>query len=110
MPSTLPLALLVILFATYASAEREIAIGVYLDQLAAERGFELRGLSQVGAEAFPVPSPDIATEKAVARALERYNHFVQTSDNEVRLVVILGRKGIDVGELPEDYVEPAVVE
>lgn len=57
-----------------------------------------------------MPSRKISTEKAVTRALDRYNHFVQRSNNEVALVVILSRKGTDVGELSEECIETNVVE
>lgn len=96
------------MFALSADAESEIAIAEYLGELASERGFELKGLSLVGSDAFNAPNSDISTEKAVERALNRYNHVVQISYNQIRLVVILGRKGTDVGSLPEDTVQPTV--
>ncbi len=96
------------LFAISADAESDIAIAQYLGQLSSERGFELNGLGLVGSDVFEAPDSNISTEKAVERALNRYNHVVQISNNQVRLVVILGRKGTDVGALPEDSVEPTI--
>jgi hypothetical protein len=96
------------LFAISADAESDIAIAEYLEQLSSERSFELNGLGLVGSDVFEVPDSNISTEKAVERALNRYNHVVQITNNQVRLVVILGRKGTDVGALPEDPVEPTI--
>ncbi|MGK0340062.1 MAG: hypothetical protein ACJAXW_000601 [Candidatus Azotimanducaceae bacterium] len=69
------------------------AIAVYLDELALEQGFVFTGPSLVGSEMFTVPSRKISTEKTVARALDRHQHFAQLSYNEVTLAVILSRKG-----------------
>jgi hypothetical protein len=91
-----------------AFAESDIAIAEYLDQLSSERSFELNGLGLVGSDVFEAPDSNISTEKAVERALHRYNHVVQITNNQVRLVVILGRKGSDVGALPQDSVEPTI--
>jgi hypothetical protein len=101
-------ALFLALFTTSAIAESDIAIAEYLGQLSSERGFALNGLGLVGSDIFKVPDSNISTEKAVERALNRYNHVVQISNKQVRLVVILGRKGSDVGAMPEDSIEPTI--
>jgi len=111
LPQTLyalSLAAALAFFAISADAESEMAIEKYLGELSSERGFELIGLGLVGSDVFNAPNSDISTEKAVERALNRYNHAVQISNNQVRRVVILGRKGTDVGALPEDSVEPTI--
>ena len=89
-------------------AESDTSIAEYLGQLSSERGFTLNGLGLLGADIFRAPDSNISTEKAVERALNRYNHVVQISNNQVRRVVILGRKGSDVGAIPEDSVEPTI--
>jgi hypothetical protein len=96
------------LFTIPAIAESDIAIAEYLGKLSSERGFALNGLGQVGSDMFKAPDSNISTEKALERALNRYNHVVQISNNQVRLVVILGRKGRDVGAMPEGSVEPTI--
>ena len=89
-------------------AESDTSIAEYLGQLSSERGFTLNGIGLVGSDIFKAPDSNISTEKAVERALNRYNHVVQISNNQVRRVVILGRKGSDVGAIPEDSVEPTI--
>ena len=89
-------------------AESDTSIAEYLGQLSSERGFALNGIGLVGSDVFKAPDSNISTEKAVERALNRYNHVVQISNNQVRRVVILGRKGSDVGAIPEDSVEPTI--
>ncbi|MFT5012274.1 MAG: hypothetical protein ACI9HA_000927 [Dinoroseobacter sp.] len=105
---TLFLAASLALFAISADAESDVAIAEYLDQLSSVRGFELNGLGLVGSDVFEALGSNVSTEKAVERALNRYNHVVQFSNNQVRRVVILGRKGTDVGALPEDSAEPTI--
>ena len=101
-------ALFLALFTISAMAESDIAIAAYLGKLSSERGFTLNGLGLLGADIFRAPDSNISTEKALERALNRYNHVVQISNNQVRRVVILGRKGRDVGAMPEASVEPTI--
>ena len=92
------------LFSQQVTAEA-IPVRSFLLNLATTHHFEVRGSEIIGSEtmiALSVGDP----EKAVVIALRQYNHVISYNNNKLHVVTILGRKGSDVGALPEEYTEP----
>ena len=97
--------LLMLLLAGSAAAQEEVRISQYLRQLAEEQQFRLEGLEIVGSDTFVPPARYRDVEFAVGRALRRYNNVVSYAGQRPVRVTILGRKGNDVGALPESVAE-----
>ena len=84
----------------------EVLISGYLSQLSEAEGFEVQGLNILGGEVFLPPRREKPAEQGIARALARFNYVAHYQGSRLDRIVILGRKGADVGALPESYSEP----
>lgn len=101
--------LFAVLFLALASAadaadQESVSIGRYIGDLARQNQIAVEGLSVVGGDTFTPFSKPVTVDKALARALGRYNYIVNYEDRRIVRVVILGRKGNSVGDLPDDEV------
>lgn len=110
MVKQLNLVLVGSLLITAVHAADEVSITSFLNRLAQDHGFELQGTDLVGNDSFAPPNKVSNVEKAVARALNGYNYVVTYSNREVRRVIVLGKKGKDIGAMPEEAGEAAETE
>jgi hypothetical protein len=96
-----------VLFLALASAadaadQESVAIGRYISDLARQNQIAVEGLSVVGGDTFTPFRKPVSVDKALARALGRYNYIVNYENQRIVRVVILGRKGNSVGDLPAE--------
>lgn len=94
--------------AAFAGEDEVVSIASFVRGLSQEHGFDIEGLSVVGNDSFAPSSrkkPDV--EKALARALSRYNYVVNYGEKRIVRVVVLSRKGKDTGPMPEDVTVEA---
>jgi hypothetical protein len=84
------------------AADGQVSLANYLKDLAARNAIEVEGLTLIGNDTFKPPVNAVTVDKALARALNRYNYIVNYGDERIVRLQILGRKGNSVGSLPEE--------
>lgn len=104
------LVLIVILAVATPARAESVSLSAFLQELGEREGFVITGASHLRGDEFVAPARIKDTERLVERALARYNHLVSYRGGRVSRIDIFGRKGSDVGALPEDYVEPVAAE
>lgn len=92
------------------ASSQEVGLQQFIRQLSQQQGFEVNGAELLGNTSIVLPDRNAETEVLISRVLRQYNHVVKYADGEISSIVIFGRKGNDVGALPETYQDPDPVE
>lgn len=93
---------LVISFAVKAADDVAVPVGKFLKQFAHDNDIELVGFSAIGSDTFTPFNKQVSVDRTLARALSHYSYIVNYGENRIVRVVILGRKGASVGDMPDD--------
>lgn len=105
-PLLIPVLCLALVFVAPAMlAEDADSTSTFLQTLSEREGFTLTGLAHVRDERFKPPSRETDTDRLLSLALARYNYLVSYRGGRVSRVDIFGRKGRDVGALPEEVAD-----